>query len=791
MKNPVRSSRLPFLPSSLPIFLSSYLLLVLSLSPLLLLSQTSPGDTTDAFKYEIHLTSIDMTSKHITAYTDITLTTPYDDISAIPLELKDLTVDSAYVNGSEVASFYQDEMLLRIPLGFTIQAGDTVMLRIHYSGVPYHESWGGFHYSGQYAFNLGVGISEIPHNLGKAWFPCTDNFTDRAIYDIYGTVDEDMMAVAGGLLVGSVNNGDGTTTYHWHCDYTMPTYLASIAIGDYALVSDTFQGMERDIPIDIYVRPGDSIKVAGTFANLKDILEIFEEAMGPYPWERVGYTGTAIGAMEHATNIFVPHNTISGGTSYESLMAHELSHMWVGDMVTCSSAEEMWLNEGWASFFQYYYALILYDDPEQFKTDMRATHASVLQSCHTPSGDGSYFPLNQIPQDHTYGMAAYDKGATVTQALRFYLGDSLFVETVRAYLQEFAWSAASSYDMRDFMTTYTGTDMSGFFDNFVLNSGTPHYAVDSFKLVGPQYTVVLDVRQKRKGPAFTGNGNIMEVTFMDEEWNQYTDTLSFDGATGTVEKTVPFIPSVVFVDLEEQMFDATTDNYKIIRETGSLTFEKTFFNLQVDDVTDSAFIQVTHNWAPPDSLQTPVEGLRLSDYRYWRIDGILPGTFQATGKFYYARNGYLDNTLILTDQDSIVILYRKDCSEDWQSIYFERLGNWNIGNLIVPDLQLGEYTLAVWDTQVNVPEKQDNERGKLNIYPNPSGTSFSILHDYPGKARISIYTSGGREVRSFHVDKNTNKLVWDPEDLPSGTYAICLFSADEDLIDRQMAIYVP
>jgi aminopeptidase N len=732
-----------------------------------------------------------MSSQHITAFTDITLTTPYDNITAIPLQLKELTADSVYVNWVKAEDFYQDEMLVRIPLGFAISAGDTVILRVHYSGVPYHESWGGFHYSGNYAFNLGVGISEIPHNLGKAWFPCVDDFTDRAVYDIYGTVDEDMEVIAGGMLVDAIDNGDGTKTYHWHCDYTMPTYLASIAIGDYVMVTDTFQGLERDIPIDIYVRPGDSVKVEGTFINLKDILGIFEGAMGPYPWERVGFTGTAIGAMEHATNIYVPHNTITGSTSYESLMAHEASHMWVGDMVTCSSAGEMWLNEGWATFFQYYYALILYDDPDQFKTDMRATHASVLQSCHTPSGDGSYFPLNQIPEEHTYGMAAYDKGATVVQALRFYLGDSLFFETLKAYLQEFAWSAASSYDMRDLMSGYTGMDMSGFFDNWVLNSGTPHYSVDSFNVVGPQYTVIIDVKQKRKGPAFTGDGNIMEVTFMDENWNMHTDTLSFDGETGTVEKTVPFYPSVVLVDLEEKMFDATTDNYKIIHETGSVTFEKTFFNLQVDDITDSALVQVTHNWAPPDSLKTPVAGLRLSDYRYWHIDGILPGTFQATGKFYYARSGYLDNNLILNEEDSIVILFRKNASEDWQSVDFEQIGNWNIGNLIVPDLQLGEYTLGVWDTQVGVPVKQKKDRGSLNIYPNPSGGSFSIMHDYPGNARIAIYSPGGVEIRSFHVDQAMKKLTWDPADLSSGTYTICLFSADNYLIDKQMAIYAP
>jgi aminopeptidase N len=733
-----------------------------------------------------------MTSYKIFAWTDITLTTPYEEISSVPLELKDLAADSVFIEGAKIPSYFQSDMLLRIPLVDPIGTGDTVTVRVYYSGFPYHEAWGGFHYSSNYAFNLGVGLSEIPHNLGKAWFPCVDNFTDRAIYDVHATVDNAMTMIAAGLLVDIVPSGNGKHTFHWHCGYTLPPYLVSIAIGDYAHVSDTFQGLDGDVPIDFYVRPSDSLKVAGTYTNLKDILDIFEDCMGPYPFERVGYTGTAIGAMEHATSIFVPHFTISGNTGNEALMAHELSHMWVGDMVTCNSAEEMWLNEGWASFFQYYYALRLYDDPETFRTDMRATHASVLQNCHTSSGDGSYFPLNQIPQDKTYGMAAYDKGATVVQSMRFYLGDSLFFETLKAYLEEYAYQPASSYDMRNFMTGHTGIDMTGFFDNWVMHSGTPHYSIDSFRVIpaGDAYKVIIDARQKRKGPAFKGDGNFVEVMYMDQDWNQYTDTIHFDGETGHSVRISLFEPSIILVDPEEKMMDATTDNYKAIKATGNYNFEKTFFNLQVDGISDSAFIQVTHNWVPPDSLKLPLEGLRISDYRYWRIEGIFPATFEATGKFYYTRNGYLDNTLITSEEDSIIILYRKNCSEDWQSVPFSQVGNWTIGNLLVPDLRPGEYTLAVWNPHVGVPEEENPKHGSLKIYPNPSSNSFSILSGYNGKAKISIYSSNGSEVDTFFLQKGPEEVTWSPDKLPSGHYTVCLYSGNDLLLDRQKAIYM-
>jgi len=661
----------------------------------------------DATHYEIQINNIDFQAKTITAVSTVWITPLAEPLDEINLDLINLEVTDVWIDDIEVPDFSQTDSLVVIALANPLQPGDTVEVRCNYQGVPYHEAWGGFHYSGEYAFNLGVGFEIIPHNLGKSWFPCVDNFTDRATYDVFCTLPEGKMAVCGGLLTGVIDNGNGTSTWHWNIAQTIPTYLASIAVGDYALVHDTYFGMNREIPIDIYVRPQDSIKVAGTYVHLKEILAIFEDCMGPYPFDRVGYTGTLLGAMEHATNIFVPHSTITGTTANEELMAHELTHMWLGDQVTCSSAEEMWLNEGWATFFGMYYALALYGDEAGYKQEMRNKHGSVLQYCHTPSGDGSYFPLNQIPQQYTYGMAAYDKGSTVCQALRFYLGDSLFFDALKAYTAEFAYDYASSYDMRDFMTSYTGKDMGGFFDNFVLNSGTPHYSVDSFAVSMNRkdlYDVTVFVKQKRKGPAFTGNSNIMEVMFMDENWNRFTDTIHFNGSTGVSVKTLPFSPSLVIADPEEKMCDATTDNYKTIKSTGNYSFEKTFCSLEVESIADSAFIQVTHNWAPPDELKEPVPGLRLSDYRYWRIDGIIPEGFQATGKFTYSATNYLDNTLITSSADTLVMLYREGAADDWQEVDFEKVGPWNVGNILIPDLKAGEYTLAVKEAGVGTYE---------------------------------------------------------------------------------------
>jgi len=754
----------------------------------------SPADSLDATYYEIHINNIDFQAKSITASTTVLLTPLANPVSVINLELIELTVTNVWLDDIPVTNFTQNDSLLIIPLASPLQPGNVVSVKVDYNGVPFHESWGGFHFSGEYAFNLGVGLSTIPHNLGKSWYPCVDNFTDRTTYDVFCTLPAGKIAIGSGLLVEEIDNGNGTTTYHWNLNQPVPTYLSSLAVGNYVAVRDTFDGINNQVPIAIYVRPQDTNKVVGTFVNLKEILSIFEDCMGPYSWDRVGYTSTAIGSMEHATNIFVPHSLITGNTSYESTMAHELTHMWMGDKVTCSSAQEMWINEGWATFFGMYYALALYGDKEAYKQEMRAKHGGVLQYCHTTSGDGSYFPLNQIPQEYTYGMAAYDRGATVCQALRFYLGDSLFFETLSAFINEFAFQSASTYDMRDFMTDFTSTDMGGFFNNFILNSGTPHYSVDSFSVSIRDksfYDATVYVKQKRHGPAFTGDGNIMEVMFMDNNWRSFTDTIHFDGKTGFSLTTLPFWPTIVLVDPEEKMCDASTDNYKTIKTTGNYTFEKTFFSMDVENISDSAFIQVTHNWAPPDSLKEPVAGLRLSDYRYWRIDGIIPEDFQATGKFFYSVNNFLDNTMITSSSDTVIILYRRGAIEDWHEVEFEKIGPWNIGNILVNDLKAGEYTLAVKESSVGSSEPNLPEKNTLDIYPNPSSGSFTIISGSETGGEIRIYTNTGTLVKAYPVQAGQDLINWMPEGLAAGNYLVALYRENNPGPEIRKIFYLP
>ena len=735
------------------------------------------GDTIHAVHYSIHLEDINTTAQTISGFTEIEITPLVSGLDYIPLELLGLVVDSVFVN-QETAIFNHIDTRITISLDAPIGVTDTILVKVYYHGQPFHEAWGGFHFSGDYAFNLGVGFVSLPHNLGKAWFPCIDNFTDRAEYDVYGTVQTGLTVTGGGSLVDTINNGNNTTTWHWRIPHNIPTYLASIAVGEYVEYIDEYIGIVDTIPISIFTKPSDTGNIAGSFVNLHEIMSFFETHFGPYPFEKVGYTGTAIGAMEHASNIAYPHFAINGGTSYESLYTHELSHMWFGNKVTCSTAEDMWLNEGWATFCELYYLEELYNH-EEFITTMRSMHKDVLQNAHVIDGD--YWPLNNIPQLYTYGKTAYDKGGTVANTLRNYLGNSVFFEAMTAFLNNdtIAYRSVSSYELRDFLTDYTGINMTPFFDAWVMTKGTPHFSIDSISINegGASYMVDIWMKQKFKGTDFLADNNIVEITLVDQNFNFFTDTVHFSGSTGHSIKyvdmvTMPTEPIASFVDLYEKVNDATTDNYSYFSEPEEYTFPLTYFKLFIDELSDSSLVRVTHNWVAPDSLKLPVQGLTLSPYRHWKVEGVFADSFQARGKFFYSISSNLDDGLLFSDNDSIVILYRENTFADWHEVSQTRIGVWSVGNIIVENIQPGEYTLAVWDKQIVGSPEIEAKEDIVNIYPNPSKGKLNFEFPQKGKYMVMLYDSSGKQIDKFQINARKGSWNWKKNESSTGVVMV-------------------
>jgi aminopeptidase N len=749
----------------------------------------SKNEDVDVTHYEIQLDVLDFTTRIIHGQTTVTFTPTIANVNTLGLELRQLGVDSVFFEGQQITTYTHNADNLLITLPQSLSPGDTVAVKVFYHGVPFNESWGGFHFSGQYAFNLGVGFETYPPSLGKAWFPCVDNFFDRALFDYHIRVTDDKKAVCGGLLQSTTVHGDGTHTFHWKTDYTIPTYLASFAIGEYVGVTDTFSGMERDIPITIYVRPVDTGKVAGSFSNIHTIMANLENRFGPYPFERIGYSGTALGAMEHAGNIAYPNSVIDNTATYEWLYTHEISHMWFGNKVTCAGPGEMWLNEGWAVWTELLYREDLYG-PEAALAVQRSKHKNVLHFAHTPSGDGSYHALYNIPGTYVYGETVYQKGGIVVQTLRHYLGDELFFPAIQHYLDTFAYHHASSYDLSDVLSQHSGVDLTAFFDSWVFQPGFPHYSIDSFNLTD-QGTEVF-VRQRSKGRDFIGDRNIVEITFMDQNRQMYSDTMIFDGHTGSKIFQAPFEPVIAMMDYHEKICDATTDRSRLITQAGTYDFTDTFSKLLVSAAPDTAFVRITHNWVAPDPMQNPHPGLTLSDYRHWHVDGIIPNGFETEMHLFYQRTGFLDNNLIINQADSLVILYRPTTADEWQSVPFSRIGPWSIGWIVLDTLRTGEYTLAVWNAMyVGLPASKKPEKTNLICFPNPGSGAVTMVWEAANAHIIRITDLNGKLVDTLNTTGHDKSLIWDTSKLKPGAYVATLFSTHGEPIDNVKMVIKP
>jgi hypothetical protein len=239
------------------------------------------------------------------------------------------------------------------------------------------------------------------------------------------------------------------------------------------------------------------------------------------------------------------------------------------------------------------------------------------------------------------------------------------------------------------------------------------------------------------------------------------------------------------MDFNDKIADATTDEDKVIKSTGLLNYTDAYAKINTITLPegDSAFVRITHRWVSPDSIKNPVEGLRLSDYRHWRVDGIIPQGFDATGSFYYSKFNYLDNTLMTNVNDSLIILYRSSRASDWQAIDFTKTGSQYIGYIEVPHVQKGEYTLAVWDENyVGVSDKEIVGENWINIYPNPAHKEVTVEFDIIKPKLIRIFNSSGQIVDSIAVTGSKQILKWKTSGLPEGLYLFKFIGKNDEII---------
>jgi len=745
-------------------------------------AQEDRTDSLHIAHYDINLNITDFTNHVVYGYADLVAVAKVNALPQIDLDLKRLVADSVRIDGEEVTAFTHEGTLLRIPLQTPANEGDTLHVRVYYSGVPGTDSYfGGFYFSGEYCYNIGVAFRDLPHNFGRGWYPCLDFFTDKSTYTFNIETEANKRAICGGYLRDSIVTDSNTIIWQWQLDEPVPTYLTSVAVGNYMHYADTVQGMERVIPIDIYTYPEHFSRIPNTFANLKNTIHIYEMRYGPYRWNRVGYVGVNFnaGAMEHVTNIAYPNFAITGNTTYESLYMHELSHMWFGDLITCQSAEDMWINEGFANYSEFVVAEMLYpsDDPDTdgYMAGIRDQHRKVLKKAHID--DGGYWALNQIPQDVTYGTTTYDKGGIVVHTLRKYMGDSAFFDAIRAYLTHFEYQNVSSEDFFGFMSQHSGQDLQDFFEGWVAQPGFLHFSVDSVRPTGNANEYRFFVRQRLSHADHFANSNKIDITFFSAENQVYTvEGFTFYGEFAEGVVTLPFVPALVVVDYDEKLADAIVDYNISVNGTGTKSANEACVRVLVNELSAPTFLRIEDNYVAADALKSPnVNITTLSGAHYWRIDATQPesitGSIRFTVKCTEEGNDYeLFNGHSL---EELLLLYRRDPSDDWQIVSCSKTANASLTlvYLSTDTFRAGEYTLAIGIDPTKIPAN-DKKTG-MSVYPNPATESLTIELPDSYESQIStgfMYDAKGNLVRSFLVTGSHYEM--DTAALPSGIYIL-------------------
>lgn len=758
------------------------------------------SDSIDIIHSTINIDISNYDSRQIVANTQLLCINKIDLPSQFRFDLRGFTIDSIKLNSILVAPIIYDQYFtISAPTSYYI--GDTLRVAVYYRGTPYIDlsDFGGFYWSNTYAYNVGVSFKEIQHSYGRTWMPCIDNFVERSTYEYTIITDSTRKAFCGGVLESKTDLPGGKIAWHWKLNQSIPSYLASVAVAKYATVIDTFNSLSGVKPIQLAALAADTTRLKNSFAHLHDALHIYEDKFGPYHFDRVGYclTDYSGGAMEHACNITYPGFAANGSLTYETLMAHELSHHWWGDLTTCESATEMWLNEGWAVYCEHVFLENVYNK-KSYKDAVRNNHAQVLQFAHV--SDSGYHALQNVPLNRVYGSTSYKKGADVVHSLRSYMGDSLFFYTVRNFLQYYAFQEVNSMKLMNYINDNTSFNATPFFTDWVFDKGFAQFSIDAMKQEGGLLKLWLRQRINKCSHYYTQVP--FWISVFDSAHNRIDFKVKLNGKCTYIEIPYTSKANYIALDFDEWISDATTDEPQVIKSTGTKNFNYAKLNLEIKQLNqDSVMIRPEHYYVAPDPLKYKIDGLHLHDYRYWNIDGIFnEDSITMNATFLYngsnsMTSGHLDNSFITNSEDSIVMMHRRDATEDWKICdSFKVLNNGNptdkSGRVVVYNIKKGQYCFAIYDYRyedttsylldcnsiLQIESEINQDSDNISIYPNPAKDEIFIKCNQSHKDYIQyeVLDLNAKEVCSG-ISYESNFII-NTKSIDNGLYLIRLFN---------------
>lgn len=427
--------------------------------------------------YDVVHCKLELTVDPAVYYIDGIATTSFipltDDFNAIYFDFTNqIPVSQVLFEGNPMAFSQLPGDELRVDFPEVIQMGNLYEIQIEYAGVPASSGFGSFAIANQCGNQQIPSMWTLSEPYGaKHWWPCKQTLNDKyASVEIIIHTPERYRAASNGTLIEETQNGN-MKTYHWSHQYAIPAYLVAFAVSEYEVYSDWVPlSNSESLEILNYIFPCNLNYAKSKTPVSVPIMQFYREKFGEYPYveEKYGHCNFGWGGgMEHSTMSFM------GGFSH-LLIAHEMAHQWFGDKITCGSWQDIWLNEGFATYLEG----LTYDfgvspgewENWKYNNQNRATN--------DPTGSVYVDDTTSVNRIFN-GNLSYAKGAYLLHMLRWKMGDQTFFTALNNYINdpELIYGYAKTPDLQKHLEEVSGMDLNEFFKDWLYGGGYPVYEI--------------------------------------------------------------------------------------------------------------------------------------------------------------------------------------------------------------------------------------------------------------------------------------------------------------------------
>jgi len=573
----------------------------------------------NTLNYDVTYHKLEFTVNPSVYFINGKVTTTFKALSAMSSVIFDLTnnltVSSVKQNNISVA-FSQSAEELQITLLNTLTQGNSATVEITYSGAP-STAEESFTVSAHAGVPILWTLSQ-PYGA-RDWWPCKQDLNDKIeTIDVYITAPSQYMSVANGVEISQTTNSNGTKTTHFSHDFPIPAYLIAIAVTNYQTFTQTGGTAPNTFPIVNYLYPENFASASTSLAVTLPIMNLFETLFEPYPYasEKYGHAQFSWGGgMEHTTVSFM-------GSFGRELIAHELAHQWFGNKVTCGSWNDIWLNEGFATYLS---GLVV--ENQDGTVAFRNWKSGRTINITSVSSGSLYVPESEINNVNRIfsGRLSYNKGAMVLHMLRFKLGTPVFLQGLKNYLadSDLAFGYASTSDLRLHLEAVSGQSLSEFFNDWVYGQGYPSYQFQVENLANNQ--VKITVSQTQSHPSVSFFEMPVPIKLVGSNNQQLDLILNHTTNNQVFIENVPFTVTSMLFDAEKDLITknnfVSLDNAQVNPETIMKLYPNPASNiLNLHVPTD---VEVTRTVFYNTLGQT----LSISNQTRWDVSGFASGIY--------------------------------------------------------------------------------------------------------------------------------------------------------------------